>query len=136
MSDAPSLSIALLAIRLLAGILFFFQGYDKLFRLKTEGVVRVFADVLAQKNISIAFARICVFLSSWVEMAAGLLLVLGLFRDVALYMLTVDMICVALAFSVLKPMWEMGYFFPRFLLVMAMLLLPREWDSFCLQNLF
>ena len=128
-------AIALLAMRVLAGVLFFCQGYDKLFRLKTEGVVRAMADVLAQKNISFGIARTCIFLSSLVELSCGLLLALGIFRDTALYLLTADMVCVALAFSLLKPMWEMGFYFPRFVLLMALLLLPREWDCISLMNL-
>src|SRR5687768_14413740 len=107
MYDSASLSIALLAMRLLVGILFFFQGYDKLFRLKTNGVLNAFSDVLAQRKISLPFARACIFLSSSVEMGCGLLLVTGLLREPALYLLTADLICVALAFSFLKPMWDM-----------------------------
>ena len=128
--------IALLSIRLLAGILFFFQGYDKLFRLKTEGVLRAFADPLAQRNISPSFARICIFLSSFIELVGGLLLATGLFRDPVLYLLIADMLGVALAFSFLKPMWEMGFFFPRFALLAVLLLLPPEWDCYSLSNLF
>ena len=126
---------ALLAMRLLTGILFFFQGYDKLFRMKTEGVLRVFSDTLVQKNISLPFARVCISLSSFIELIAGLLLALGLFRDIALFLLIIDLLAVALAFSILKPMWEMGFFFPRFILLIALLLLPREWDYFTLLHL-
>jgi uncharacterized membrane protein YphA (DoxX/SURF4 family) len=131
-----SAPIAMLAMRLLAGILFFFQGYDKLFRLKTEGVLRAFSDPLAQRNIPPSFARACIFLSSSVELACGILLVTGLFRDPVIYLLTADLLCVALAFSFLKPMWEMGFFFPRFVLLMTLLLLPAEWDCYSISNLF
>jgi putative oxidoreductase len=98
-----SICIALLAVRLLAGILFFFQGFDKVFRLKTTGVLNAFSDVIARKNIPLSFARSAVFLSSLIELVCGFLLVFGIFRDPALYLLTANMLCVAAVFSMLKP---------------------------------
>ena len=136
MTDEVSIAIALLAIRLLAGILFFFQGYDKLFSLKTEGVLRAFADSLLQRKIPLPLARISIQISSFIEFAGGLLLVFGLFREPVLYFLTANMLCVAFTFSFLKPMWDMNYFFSRFVLLAVLLLLPAEWDNFSLAHLF
>jgi hypothetical protein len=62
-------------------------------------------------------------------------LALGLFREPALYALAANMVGVAFAFSVLKPMW-IWVIIPRFMLLMALLLLPSEWDLFALGRLF
>jgi putative oxidoreductase len=68
-------------------------------------------------------------------MICGLLLVLGLFRDVALYLLAADLAAVALMFSAMKAMWDMQFFFPRFIMVLLLLLLPSGTDRFCLDKL-
>jgi uncharacterized membrane protein YphA (DoxX/SURF4 family) len=135
MPEVLSIPVALMAMRLLTGILFFFQGYDKVFRLKTDGVLHAFGDALAQKNIPLPFARICILLSSLAEFIGGLLLMLGLFREPVLYMLMVDLLFVAIAFSLMKPMWDMGFYFPRFMLVLVLLVIPGEWDIYSLAHI-
>ena len=136
MPEGLSIAVALLAMRLVAAILFFFQGYDKVFLLKTEGFLRVFADALAKKKIPLSLARLTISISSFIELAGGVLLALGLFREPVLYVLAAELVCVAFAFSVLKPMWDLSYFFPRFLLIVALLLLPAAWDTLFLARLF
>jgi len=136
MPEGFSIAVALLAMRLVAGILFFFQGYDKLFRVRTTGVLFAFSDSLKEKKIPIPVVRVFITLSSVIELVGGLLLALGLFRDPVLYLLMANMVCVAFAFSVVKPMWDLGYFFPRFVLLVALLLLPPSCDWFCLAQLF
>lgn len=136
MTEGFSIAVALLAMRLVTGILFFFQGYDKIFQVKTEGVLSTFRDSLEEKGVPVPLARLCILLSSFIEFAGGALLALGLFREPALYALAANMVGVAFAFSTLKPMWDMGYYFPRFALLMALLLLPSEWDLFALARLF
>ena len=135
MTPHPSIAIAMLSLRLVAGILFFFQGYDKLFRVRTENVVGAFRDLLSQKGIPLPLARLSVTVSSAVELAGGLLLAAGLFREPALYALTANLVAVAFAFSFVKPMWDMSHFFPRLILLVALLLLPATLDPWCLGNL-
>ena len=136
MPESTSIAVALLAIRLVAGILFFFQGYDKIFQVKTDGVLSAFRESLAEKGIPIPLARFTIVLSSYLELVCGALLALGFFREPVLYALTANMVGVAFAFSALKPMWDMGYYFPRFVLLMALLIIPAELDLFSLTSLF
>ena len=53
---------------------------------------------------------------------------LGLFKYIALYMLGINLLVAAVVFSLIKPMWDMQYYFPRLVLVIALLLLPGDWD--------
>src|SRR6187401_1345722 len=110
MTEGFSIAVALLAMRLVTGILFFFQGYDKIFQVKTEGVLSTFRDTLEEKGVPVPLARLCILLSSFIEFAGGAFLALGLFREPALYALAANMVGVAFAFSTLKPMWDMGYY--------------------------
>ena len=136
MPESTSIAVALLAMRLVAGILFFFQGYDKIFQMKTDGVLSAFRESLSEKGIPLPLARLTIVLSSYLEMVCGALLALGFFREPVLYALTANMVGVAFAFSVIKPMWDMGYYFPRFVLLMALLIIPARLDLFSLTSLF
>lgn len=128
-------SVALLLLRTTAGILFFFQGYDKLFRLGTSKVLDTIADPMRKTLLPIPALRPMVFASSWIELMGGLCLILGLFKSYALFALSADLAMVALMFSSMKAMWDMQYFFPRFVMVLAVLLLPKQADIFTLERL-
>ena len=131
-----SSAVGVFAIRCVAGILFFFQGYDKVFRIKTEGVLNTFSDALAKRHISKTSVRMFIAISSFIELVGGLLLAVGLFREPVIYLLTANMIGVALGFSILKPVWDMAHYFPRFVLLSALMFIPEKWDKFCLDSLF
>jgi putative oxidoreductase len=128
-------SIALLVIRLITGILFFAQAYEKIFKVKLKNVVEVFGVQFGQKQTTKLPFSWGVYVSSYAELIGGALLILGLFRSVALYILAGDLLFVGLAFSMIKPMWDMQFYFPRIIFVAALLLLPQEWDRWCLDML-
>jgi uncharacterized membrane protein YphA (DoxX/SURF4 family) len=131
-----SVAVGMFFIRIVLGILFFFQGYDKVFRIKTEGILDTFSDLMAQRNISKQRVKPFVMLSSYLEMVGGGFLIVGLFREYTLYLLSLNMLLVAIGFSLLKPMWDMGHYFPRLILLLALLILPSTWDWFCADMLF
>ena len=60
------------------------------------------------------------------------MLFVGLGRDIALYVLASELVFVAIAFSLIQPMWDMEYFFPRLVFIIALLLIPGGWDKFSL----
>jgi uncharacterized membrane protein YphA (DoxX/SURF4 family) len=117
---------ALFLIRAIAGALFFFQGYDKIFHIKIPNVVHAFENPYPTGfRIPTWLLKPAVLLSSWIEFIGGALLFLGLFRDPVLYAIGADLLFVAIAFSVLKPMWDMQFFFPRLVLILLLLMLPE-----------
>ena len=126
---------AVFFMRALLGVLFLFQGYDKIFVVKTDGVMNTFYDFFAHKKIPSWLMRVVITLSSYIEFIGGVLLLIGFQRELTLYFLGLDLLFAAFAFSLIKPMWDMQFYFPRFLLLILLLLLPKEWDRFSIDAL-
>ncbi len=121
-------------LRVFLGFLFLFQGYDKLFRLGIQNVYNTVESKLFERlPKSIAISGL--YLSSFVEFLGGLLLVVGLFKNIALYMIGLDLLIVSISFGILNPMWDMKFVWPRLILVSALLLMPDAWDQYSADNL-
>ena len=117
-----------LFIRLFCGIIFLFQGYDKLFKVKLNQVIDTFDDEAEKKNIPKLFVVFSAFYSSIIEFFGGILLIVGLFKSIVLILLGFDLIMVAFAFSIIEAMWDMKHVFPRLALISALMLMPTEWE--------
>lgn len=122
-------------IREFAGVLFFFQGYDKLFKVKMRGVIDTFMPEARQRNIPRPMIALIAYYTTIVEFAGGLLLILGLFTDYAAIALGTDLLLVCLAFTVMHPIWDMRHVLGRFILIIALLLLPSEYTKISLDHL-
>lgn len=128
-------AVGWLLLRATAGILFFFQGYDKLFKVGIANAAEAFDGSFHNGMLSRPFLRGLLTLSSIVEMCGGVLLVLGLWKQMAAIFLGLDLIAVAFVFSASNPMWDMQYYFPRFAMIVAILMLSPVSDIFCLDAL-
>lgn len=126
------IAMAFVLLRGVAGILFFFQGYDKLFNIGVQGVATAFSDAGRKDLLPGALFKTFVLISSWVELICGALVFFGLFRGIALACLSLDLLFVAIAFSNFKAMWDMQYFFPRMVFITALLLMPWASDLWSL----
>lgn len=129
------LDIVSLLLRMVAGTLFFFQGYDKIFKVKIENVVRTFSSPGTNAPLSPGFFRFIIAVSSWAELIGGAALFIGLFKFYALAVLSVDLLFVAFAFSAMKAMWDMQFYFPRFVFVLALWSIPFSQDHYSLDSL-
>jgi len=127
--------IALLGIRVIAGTLFFAQGYDKLFVLGIRNVYQPFEQLLSQKKIPTGLLKTGILISSVIEFIGGIMLMAGFMRDAALVLLLANMCFVAVAFSMVRPMWDMQHYFPRLALLLIVLLLPPAWDFWRIDSL-
>ncbi len=125
-------ALAFSLLRTVTGIIFFFQGYDKIFNVKIKNVVETFHDPIEKTYIPNSLLKPFSWITSIAEMVGGILLVVGLLIDLSLLMLSIDMLLVAFAFSNIKAMWDMQYYFPRFIFLLLLLLLPPEWDRWSL----
>ena len=119
-----------LFIRLFCGIIFVFQGYDKLFKVKLNQVVDTFDDEAEKKHIPKPFVVFSAFYTSVVEFFGGILLIFGLFKPIVLALLGIDLIMVAMAFSIIEPMWDMKHVFPRLVLLSALMIIPHNWELY------
>lgn len=115
-------------LRVILGILFFFQGYDKVFKVRIVGVTDFFRQELGSIKVPGFILALTAWFTSLAELICGALLIIGLFKTYSLYILGIDLILVTGAFSLIKPMWDMQLLFPRLILLGILLYLPMEWD--------
>ena len=134
-TDKEFISLAEFFLRIFLGILFFFQGYDKLINLKLGKVIETFQQEFESKKLPRFVHVLAAYFSSCTELIGGLLLLLGLFRGIALVALGLDLVLVSLAFSYLHPLRDMRHVFPRFILLILLLLFPSENALFSLDYL-
>ncbi|PBQ30603.1 hypothetical protein CNR22_02045 [Sphingobacteriaceae bacterium] len=129
-----NLQIAELFLRLFAGTLFSFQGYDKLFRIKIPILTEAFALRVESYGLSRHLLNFFTYCSSSVELAAGLMLLTGFLTNFALYALGVNLLVVSFVFTFFEPMWNLRHVLPRLALVIFLLLVPIENKIFSLDQ--
>jgi putative oxidoreductase len=98
-------------------------------------VVKAFHNDAEAHHIPEFMVWMIVLYTSFAEFIGGILLVTGLFSTIALAALGLDLILVVFAFTYLKPMWDMKHVFPRFILIVALLLLPDSHNNWSLDTL-
>ncbi len=118
-------SIAEGFVRCFLGILFVFQGYDKLFVVKIKNVINAFHNEADRKHIPRFLLIFTSYFTSITEFIGGLLLITGLFHQFIPVVLAINLLIVAFAFSFLRPMWDMQHVFPRVILLTLTLLLSN-----------
>lgn len=128
-------SIAEVFIRCFLGILFLFQGYDKLFIVRIKNVINAFHIETDRKQIPRFLLVFTSYFTSITEFIGGILLITGLFHQFVPIILVINLLVVAFAFSFLRPMWDMQHVFPRVILLTLILLLSNYF-YFGLDTLF
>ncbi len=121
-------SIAGLLVRVFTGILFFFQGYDKVFRMGVKQVYSTISPSYINAGVPAVIVKFTSYLTSYIELTGGLLLILGLAKYYAIYALGFDLVIVAIGMSFLNPVWDLQHVFPRFLLLLFLLIYPGSLD--------
>ena len=128
--------IAMLFIRLLLGFIFLMQGFGKIFTWGVEKVYQMPFFYGTFKNLLPDFLiHATAYYTSYVELICGFLLVIGLKRDYALYVLASVLVIVSFGHGLAEPIWDLSHVMPRAILLIALLILPKEWDRFCLDSL-
>lgn len=121
--------------RIFCGIIFLFQGYDKLFKVKIAGVIEVFEIESNKREVPKFLLGFMAIYTSLVEFIGGIFLIIGLFKNVVLTLFGLDLIFVAVAFSYMNPVWDMKHVYPRLILVLTLFVMPNDWNYFSLDNL-
>lgn len=126
MSDQElNFKIAEVFVRSLLGVLFLFQGYDKLFVVKIRNVVNAFHNETDRKHIPEFLLIFTSYFTSITEFFGGILLIIGLFHQIIPIILAVNLLVVTFAFSFIRPMWDLQHVFPRVVLLTLILLLSN-----------
>ena len=128
-------SVLSFLLRTILGVLFLFQGIDKVFKLGIPKVTSTFQTELGSIKIPRWILMIAAIFTSYIELLGGLLLLVGLFKYYTMYLLGVDLILVTIAFSLIQPVWDMKYVWPRLIILAILLYLPPQWDSLSLDEL-
>lgn len=126
---------AVFIARVFLGFLFFFQGYDAVFRIKPKGVISAIESPLRQKGIPYFLIAAGAYFAAYTELVGGLFLLLGFFRYYTLGLLGLNLLFASVVFGLIKPMWDMQHVFPRLLLLLFLLLVPAVWDTLSLDAL-
>lgn len=126
---------AVFIARVFLGSLFFFQGYDAVFKVKVTTIISTYERIFYNKGIPVFLIKAGTWFTSYTELIAGFLLILGLFEYCALYLLGMNLIVASIAFSIAQPMWDMRFVFPRLVLLLFLLAVPSSWDVWTIDNL-
>lgn len=122
-------------IRVLAGVLFLFQGYDKLFNIGMKATRAAIETNLTRQRIPSSLVGLIVTYTSWIELIGGALLVTGLFTHPTVYLLCINILIVTIGFSMAKAMWENTQVYVRLILLIFLLLIPPSWNVFSIDQL-
>lgn len=101
--------IAVSVARVFLGLLFLFQGFDAVFRIGLKTVINTAAEPLVNKGVPKFLVIAGSFYTSYVQLIAGVLLIIGLFKYYALYLLGIDLLLVCVVFGLVTPMWDMRH---------------------------
>lgn len=128
MQSPDAHTIAVFIARVFLGLLFFFQGYDAVFRIKIKGVVETIFSPLKEKGFPNSLIYFGVYFTSYAELLCGFSLIIGFLKFYSLYLLGIDLLIASIAFGTIKPMWDMQFVFPRLALLIFLLVIPSYWD--------
>jgi len=126
----------MLIIRLILGFIFLMQGIGKVFKWGVENVYNMDFFYDTYKDLLPDFIiHATAYYTSYIELIAGLLVVLGLKRDYALYLLASVLVIVTFGHGLAEPIWNLSHVMYRTILLVTLLILPREWDKFSMDNI-
>lgn len=126
---------AVLIARVFLGLLFFFQGYDAVVKVRISNVIRTYENSFSHKGIPRFLTAAGAWFTSYAELLGGMLLITGLFRYYAMALLGADLVIASVAFGITSPVWDMRHVFPRLALLLFLLAVPAGWDRFSLDHL-
>ncbi|NQY29429.1 MAG: DoxX family membrane protein [Flavobacteriaceae bacterium] len=127
--------IATLSLRLILGFIFFFQGFGKVFNFGLEAVYQNFFAPTYKDLLPEFLTLATAYYTSYIELIGGFLLIIGLKRDYALYALSSVLIIVTFGHGLAEPIWDLSHVLFRTILLISLLLLPKEWDVFTIDYL-
>jgi uncharacterized membrane protein YphA (DoxX/SURF4 family) len=129
MNDKTSRAAAMLFARALLGIIFLMQGYGKVFTYTVPKVYSMFFKDFEKTFLPRWIICGTAYYTSYIELICGFLLIIGLFRKYALYLLGIDLLIVSFGHGLLEPIWDLQHVIPRAILLIAILLAPGQWDK-------
>ena len=129
MSNFSTRVCGIFFIRTLLGIILLMQGYGKVFTYSVPKVYELYFKDFETTFLPTWIIWATAYFTSYVELIGGLLLIIGLFRKYALYLIAVDLLVVSFGHGLMEPIWDLSHVMPRSLLLIMLLLAPQDWDQ-------
>ncbi len=120
--------------RLLLGVIFLMQGFGKVF---TWGVSNVYNNgfkAYEETFLPKSIIQFTTYFTSYAELICGLLLILGLFRKQAYWILAIVLVIVSFGHGLTSPIWDLQHVFFRSALLLFLMMIPLEKDRFSLDS--
>ena len=136
MKDSAVRPAGVLFVRALLGIIFFMQGFGKVFTFTVPKVYDMFFKEFRTTFLPDWLIWATAYYTSYVEMICGFFLLIGLFRKYCLYFLAIDLLVVSFGHGLLEPIWDLSHVMPRTILLTTLFLLPQEWDRWNADRFF
>lgn len=138
MKDRTNLNrtVFLFSARWILGFIFLMAGYGKVF---SWGISNVYKSSFASFNETFLpefLLQFTAYYTSYVELLAGILLIIGFKRDYALYALASVLIIVTFGHGLQSPIWEVKDVVFRAILMGALLMVPAEWDKWQIERVW
>jgi len=128
MNNLSSRAAGILFTRALLGIIFFMQGFGKVFTFTVPIVYDKFFKPFDTTFLPKWLIWATAYYSSYIELIGGFLLVIGLFRKYSMYLLAINLFVVAFGHGLLEPIWDLSHVTPRAIFLIVLLFAPQEWD--------
>ena len=122
--------VAVLTIRLLLGFIVFFQGFGKIFTFGMDNVYNGFFLESYKELLPDFILVFTAYYTSYIELITGILIIIGFKRDIALYFLASVLVIVTFGHGLKDPIWDLSHVMYRAILLVSLLLLPKEYDLF------
>ena len=127
-------TIGIFLLRGLLALIFLLAGYGKVFKWGVEAVYSNYFEPYKETFLPEILLKFIAWYTSYIELAAGFLLLIGLFRNYCLYALASVLLIVSFGHGLADPIWDLHHVFFRAVLLVALLLLPNEWDRWSVDN--
>lgn len=135
METIKNRAVGVLLIRLVLGLIFLMQGFGKIYTIGVDNVYIHFFKSTFHGYLPDAVTWATAYYTSYIEFLGGLLLIIGLKRDLSLYFLGTVLVIVSFGHGLIEPVWELDHVIHRLILLAALLLLPKTWDLYTIDTL-
>ena len=133
--NTPTLNqtIGLFITRVLLGLIFCLQGFAKIFNWGIDNMYKN-AFQAYEESLPKIITVFTAYYTSYIEFIAGFLLIIGLFRNYALYALGSVLLIVSFGHGLKEGIWDLDHVMYRAILLIVLLLLPENWDKWRVGN--
>lgn len=127
-------TIAVLTARLLLGFIFLMQGYGKVFTIGLDKVYNGFFKETYKDLLPDFITLGTAYFTSYVELIAGFMLVIGFKKNIAYVLLATVLVMVTFGHGLAQPIWDLSNVMFRAMLLIFLLMVPQSLDKFSLDG--